>query len=296
MIGSILALLSATSFSLNKIFIRRAVLKVTNASLGVMISVPMAVPLFFLILFFTGKVDTIVSFTWKGYFWLVLAGIVHFIIGRSLNYKCVQLVGANIGNILSRSDIPVSVVIGITWLNEPLSWQLVCGVLLILLGITLAGMNTQRIQHSYGQFSKLPVMGYIYGLGGGVAWGVAPIFVKMGLQGSGSSTAGAFISFLAATLALSLSLFNRQRRTALMHMTGKAAGLFFIAGLFSCMANLLRYIALGLAPASVVTPLVSTQPVFGLFFAFLFIRKLEIFSRPVIIATITVVAGTILII
>ena len=58
MIGSIFALLSATSFATNKIFIRRAVLRVSDASLGILISVPMAVPLFFLILVFSGKLHT----------------------------------------------------------------------------------------------------------------------------------------------------------------------------------------------------------------------------------------------
>jgi uncharacterized membrane protein len=55
-------------------------------------------------------------------------------------------------------------------------------------------------------------------------------------------------------------------------------------------------VALGLAPASVVAPLVSITPVFLLVFSFLFNRKLEIFSRSVIIGTVTVVMGTILLI
>ena len=296
MIGSIFALLSATSFATNKIFIRRAVLRVSDASLGILISVPMAVPLFFLILVFSGKLHTIMGFSRQGYAWMILAGVVHFIVGRSLNYKCVQLVGANIGNILSRTDIPVSVVIGVSLLNEPLSWRLAGGVLFILFGIILAGMNTHMLQNAYGQFSKVPLMGYVYGFGCGLAWGISPIFIKLGLEDSGSSVAGAFISFFAASVVLGLTLLNRNRRTAFTHMTGRAAGLFLLAGLFSCTANLLRYIALGLAPASVVTPLVSIQPVFGLFFAFLFNRKLEIFSRPVIIGTIAVAIGTLLII
>ena len=81
-----------------------------------------------------------------------------------------------------------------------------------------------------------------------------------------------------------------------MSMTGRAGLQFFTAGFLSCAANLLRYLALDIAPASVVTPLVSITPVFGLFFAFLLNRKLEIFSKPVIIGTITVVLGTILLI
>ena len=54
--------------------------------------------------------------------------------------------------------------------------------------------------------------------------------------------------------------------------------------------------ALTLAPASVVTPLVSITPIFGLVLAYIFNRKLEIFSRPVIIGTLMVFMGTVLLI
>jgi drug/metabolite transporter (DMT)-like permease len=296
MIGSFLAILSAISFSLNKIFIRRAVLNVSDASLGILISVPMAVPLFFIILVFTGQTQTLFDFSWQGYLWMSLAGILHFVIGRAFNYKCVQVVGANIGNILTRSDIPISVIIGVTLLHEPLSWQLVLGVLLIIFGITLAGLNTQMSDNSIGPFTKIPARAYVFGFGCGLSWGIAPIFVKLGLDGSATPIAGVFISFLAATAVLSLSLINRKRRSSLMRMTGRAALQFFIGGFLSCVANLLRYLALDIAPASVVTPLVSITPVFGLFFAFLLNRKIEIFSKPVIIGTVTVVLGTILLI
>jgi drug/metabolite transporter (DMT)-like permease len=293
MIGSIFALLSAMSFSLNKVILRRAVLNVSDASLGTLISVPLGIPLFFLILALSGQIPAALSFSWQGYLWLSLAGVLHFVVGRSFNYNCVQLVGANITNILSRADIPVSVVIGISILKEPLSWQLTFGVLLILFGIILAGLNTQLLQTSYGRLTRIPFKAFIFGFGCGVSWGIAPIFVKLGLKNSGTPTAGIFISYVAATIFLGISLLNQKRRGAITHMSGKAAGLFFVAGFLSCIANLLRYTALALAPASVVTPLVAITPIFGLFFAFIFNRKIEIFSRPVIIGTITVVMGTI---
>ena len=112
MLGPLLALLSAGFFGMNKIFLRRAVLKVPDASLGTLISVPMSVPLFFLVMLFSGRLSNIFAFSWQGYLWLSLAGILHFVIGRSLNYHCVQLVGANITNLICRSNILVSVVIG----------------------------------------------------------------------------------------------------------------------------------------------------------------------------------------
>jgi len=296
MIGPLFAVSSALAFALNNIFLRRAVLMVSDASIGILITVPMAVPLFFFILVLTGRTGSILSFSWQGYVWLSLAGIFHFAVGRALFYHCVQLVGANIANILSRADIPVSVIIGVTFLKEPLSWTLTLGVLLIIAGITLAGLNTQMVRNGFDQITKIPPRAFVFGFGCGVAWGLSPIFIKLGLKGAGSPTAGAFISFSAATLFLIISLLNQKRRSAFISMTGKAAGLFLAAGSFSCVANLLRYVALNLAPASVVTPLVSITPIFGLMLAYVFNRKLEIFSRPVIIGTIMVVVGTVLLI
>ena len=147
-----------------------------------------------------------------------------------------------------------------------------------------------------GRFIRIPAKAIVLGFGCGLAWGVSPIFIKLGLSGSQSPVAGAFVSFSAATAFLSLSLVNRKRRTAFTHITPAAAALFFIAGLLSCSANLTRFVALGLAPASVVAPLVSITPVFQLIFSFLFNRQLEIFSRSVIMGTVTVVIGTILLI
>jgi drug/metabolite transporter (DMT)-like permease len=191
--GSMYALLSAMSFALNSIFLRRAVIIVADISVGILISVSMAVPLLFLIIAFTGQIQSLLNFTWQGYVWLSLAGIVHFVIGRTLSYKCIQLVGANIANILSRSDILISVVIGISVLGEPLSWGLGIGVFMILAGITLTGLNSQRTQKSYDSLYRIPTKAFALGLGAGVSWGVAPIFVKLGLDEIGSPVAGAFI-------------------------------------------------------------------------------------------------------
>lgn len=286
------ALLSAMSFALNAIFLRRAVIIVADISVGILISVSMAVPLLFLIIAFTGQIQSLLNFTWQGYLWLSLAGIVHFVIGRTLSYKCIQMVGANIANILSRSDILISVVLGISVLGEPLSWGLGIGVFMILAGITLTGLNSQRTQKSYDSLYRIPTKAFALGLGAGVSWGVAPIFVKLGLDGIGSPVAGAFISFVAATIILSLSLLKQQTRISISATSGRGAGFFFAAGLLSFVANFVRYIALNLAPASVVTPLASTVPVFVLIFSFIFNRKLEIFNTRVVLGAISVVIGT----
>ena len=131
-----------------------------------------------------------------------LAGITHFVVGRSLIYELIQIVGANIAAILRRANILITVVIGITVLHEPISWQLLIGVWLIVVGITLPGLNPQTIKNNDGRFIRIPAKAWVYGFGCSVAIGISPIFIKLGLKGSESPIAGAFISFLAATTVL----------------------------------------------------------------------------------------------
>ena len=192
MSGSVFAVLTALAFALTSIFARRAVIKVPDASVGVLITVPLGVLFCMVALILTGQIRSVASLSWQSNAWLSAAGILHYVVGRSLNYNCVQLVGANI--------------------------------------------------------------------------------------------------------ALSVSLLNPKRRAALVGIPGKAIGLFCMSGLLSSTANLLRFVALSLAPASVVHPLISIMPVFLLVLSFLFNRKLEVFNIPVIIGTGTVVIGSILLV
>jgi len=295
-LGSLLAIFSAIFFALTMVFIRRGVVKVPDASLGILISVPMAVPLYFLILLFSGRIQHIFAFSWQAYIWLSLAGILHFVVGRSLNYRMVQLVGANLAGILRRANILVSFVIGIFWLGEPLSGPLVAGVLLIVMGITLPGMSRRMFRDAEGRFSGIPAKAFALGLGCSAAFGISPIFIKLGLEGSQSPVAGAFISFLAASAVLSASMAHPSRRMSIAHLTGGAAMLFLAAGLSSAAANLLRFAALKLSPASAAVPLISISPIFLLFFSFVFNRRLEIFNRFVIMGTVMVVIGGFLIV
>lgn len=296
MTGSVFSLFSAVFFAFHALFVRRAVLEVSDTNVGILISVPAALTVLFPILFFSGELRVLLDFSWQSCFWLSTAGIFFFLIGRSLIYKCTQLVGANITAILVRMNVVVSVVIGIAVLREPLSWQIVTGVALIIAGITLTGFNPRMLRDDEGRFLKIPPAALLVGFGAGVVLGVSPIFVKLGMKGAASAVAGVSVSYLAATIVVAIFLLGRRRRTAIARMSGKAIGLFFFSGLLSLGGNLARYTALDLAPASVVVPLVWTYPVMLLFFSFLFNRKLEIFNTAVIVGTLTVFLGSFLLI
>lgn len=216
--------------------------------------------------------------------------------GRLLNYSCVQLVGSNITNIVRNVTPLISVILGVSLLGEPLTWQLVVGVLLIVSGVTATGLNRQMFQTGQGLFTSIPKKAFLLGFSAGLSWGVSPILTKAGLNDSGSPVARVFLSYMAATLILSTFLRDHKLRATLAGMESRAARLFFLTGLLSATAQLMRYVALRMAPASVVAPLFSVSPVFALVLAFVFNRKLKVFNRAVIIGTMAIVTGTILIV
>ena len=290
------AIVCAFAFGFNNIAERRAVIRVRDAAIGIMLSVPISVIFFMLAIIVIGQVGSIASFSWQNYGWLSAAGVIHFVVGRSLNYKVIQLVGANVSNVVRRTNALVSVILAITVLGEPLSWRLAAGVLLIVCGVVVTGLNPQMFRSGQKLFSGVPRKAYLLGIGFALATGVSPILIKLGLGDSGSPLAGVFISFSAATIFLIPFLWNSNTRTTMMGMSGGAAGYFCLSGLIASVANLLRYTALSLGPASVVVPIIATSPVFVLLLSFIFNRKIEVFGMNIIIGMITVVAGGILLV
>ncbi len=290
------AIIGAFAFATGTFTLRRAVLNVPNATVGAVVSTLMGLLFFILVLVTVGQVKSIVSLPWQSYAWLSAAGIVHFVIARSLLYRCVQLYGANVSQIMIRIYPIVTVIFGVSLLGEPLTWNLAIGAVLIVCGIMVMGLNPQMFRRGQGLFSGIPRKLFLLGIGVGLCWGTSPILIKIGLGGSISPVAGGFISYTAANAILGLSLVNRDRRVAISDMKIGTIALFMLNGLLVGTAQLMNYTALSMAPASMVAPIFAISPVFLLVLSFLFNRKLEVFSAPVIAGTVAVIVGAILLI
>ncbi len=296
MTGPIFAILGALAFAFSNTVTRRAVIN-SDVMTGVLISIAMTLPFFLVVLFVLDQMGSILNFTLDAYIWLAVAGILHYVVGRALFFKSVQLIGVNVTEILRRIDSLVALILGTALLGEPFSFQIVVGVLLIVFGVTITGLNPQIFRDSQSMLLTMPYKGLFFGCATGVLWGITPVLMRLALKGpAGSPVAGAFISFLAATIVLSISMISPSRRVTFAGTTGKAVFQFCMVGVIAGTANLMRFLALNLSPASVVTPLFSTSPLFMLILSYIFNRKLEIFNIQVVIGAVAVVIGSILIV
>ncbi|NNG04780.1 MAG: EamA family transporter [Inquilinus sp.] len=279
MLGALLALLSAATFGLNNAAIRRGVLS-GSVLQALSITVPLGAVLFALVALAAGALSAIGDFSAAGIGWLAAAGVVHFVIGRYGNYRATRAMGANLSGPVQQASVLVSLVLALAFLGETLTPLRIVGIVLIVAGpmIMLRGRGRRRSTPS--GFVPDLAEGYAYSLLCAVGYGVSPLFIRLGLEdgGLGASLAGGTISYGAATLVLAAILLLPGKAAHVRAPDGVAARWFLASGLLVFLSQVFRYMALAVAPVSVVVPIQRLSVVFRALFSWLINRDHELFG------------------
>lgn len=286
--GLIFALLTAVSFAVSTVYMRKAVHQTGESFTGVAISVFTGALFFTVTLFFSGDWGKLWSVSDQAVILLVTAGISHFVLGRWLSYSCYRLIGANRGSAIIKTQIFYAVILGVVLLNEVLTGFLVLGVLCIAGGAIL--VSTQKGD----EIAKVRGKGILAGVGGAFFWGTSGVLIKPAITELGSSNAAAFISFAAASLVFAGLLFGKKQREQLSQLNRKSLIHIIIAGTFSSTAQLFRYTAFRYSPVSQVAPLIGTNSLLIFFLSFLLSRNIEVFTWKVFVGIAATVLGTFL--
>jgi len=293
--GLILAIVAAISFSAGIVLVRKTAGEAGESFSVTAISVFIGIPFFAIAILASGEWSQLAGISWKAAALLGSAGIIHFIFGRLLGYNAFRLIGANRATVYTMTNRFYTVLFSALFLHESISYYIVLGVLLMFAGAVLITLEKRIDGKKRKRLSRDEVKGILLALGAALCWGVTPVLIKPGVAEIGSSSAGAFVSYCAATLAMGLLLLNRQRRKQLAQLPFKKSVLpMALAGAFTAGGQLLYYTALRTSPASVVTPLLSIQVLFILFFSFLVNRQIELFTPKVFIGMAATLAGTFL--
>jgi len=293
--GLILAIIAAVSFSAGIVLVRKTAGEAGESFSVTAISVFVGIPFFAIAIIASGEWSQLIGISWRAVALLGSAGIIHFIFGRLLGYNAFRLIGANRATVYTMTNRFYTVLFSALFLGEEITYYIVFGVLLMFAGAVLITLERKGGKEKRKGLSRDEVKGILLALAAALCWGVTPILIKPGVAEIGSSSAGAFVSYCAATVAMGLLLLNGQRRKQLTQLPFKKSVLpMATAGAFTAGGQLLYYTALGMSPASVVTPLLSIQVLFIFFFSFLINRRIELFTPKVFIGMGATLAGTFL--
>jgi drug/metabolite transporter (DMT)-like permease len=304
MFGVLLGLISAAALGANSIITRRGMFRVSPHYVTT-ITVFTGPIFFFCIAMITGEIFNAAEYSWEAIVYFTSSGISHFALGRSLSYRSIQLIGSTRSNIVTSLSPIVTTVLAMIVLGEMVTLTEVVGILFTLTGPLfilkeqVAPVDLQFKKGSRGKnVDRLSLYkGLFYGVGGAIFWGSSAIFIKLGLEKGCSPIVGIFIAYLSASFAISpSSLLNRKHREEILHGDKASLRLSLLSGLTTNIGQLLRFIALNLGSAIVVSLMLRTVPIWVLVFASLFSRKEESFSRWVFLGNALIMTGTFFII
>jgi len=288
--GAGFALASAAFFGLNNATIRRGVIR-GSVLQAMAITVPLGVPLFVVLAAMMGGFEAISMWHPAAWGWMVLAGLVHFVFGRYGNYKATQLLGATLSAPVQQLSILVALVAAFLFLGERIDGGNLIGVLLVLVGpMALAGRRGKAtaaaFEPSYGP-------GVFWGVVAALGYGTSPLFIALGIGSGGTADAvgGLLVSYAAASVAVLGCVAALGGPRYMGTLDRASAGWFLLSALFVALSQFFRYIALALAPVSVVTPIQRLSVVFRLIFNAMLNREHEVLDRWVIAAVVMSVIG-----
>ena len=296
-IGLIFAVLVAVFYGLSDNFVRRGVLRAGESYSIVLFSLLIGILFFSVIISVRTEWEILWHISERAFVLLVFAGIIHLIGGRFLYFSAVRRIGANKAGIISRIEIPIAVTLGVIILNEALSSTLILGVLFIILGIILTGLERKPALNLDGGsvIYRTQVNGILLTITAGFFWGISGIFIRPALQEIGSPFVGTFISYCSAFIIILAFLFGKGHRENLAQLNRPALTPIIIAGVLISAANIFKYIALSLIPVSLVMPIAATHIIYLIVFAYLMNRKVEVFTTKVIAGILLAAAGTVII-
>ncbi len=202
---------------------------------------------------------------------LAAAGVISYTFGRLFTYSSVASIGSSRAFSGTSTRILFSALLGVAVLNENLGVELAVGSALMVVGLYV--FSTEKISMSALALSVL----------GGFAYGLAALFIKLGMLSSPLVSA-----FVAANFGLAaLSIFA----AASGHFKLENNVYLLAAGLSLGLGNVSYYLALSITPLVVVIPLSNLYPLVAVALSYTLIQRLEKVKFRTFAGSLLTVAG-----
>jgi transporter family protein len=276
-----LALCSAVLFGSMSVALRFALRRTPDAEAGALATAIVAlVP--------CGGV-ALVGAEWHGSVWpFLLAGLLAPGSSQIFYVLAVRDLGPSRAAVLVGTAPLVSVTIALIVLGEPLSWALVLGAVLIVLGgLVLAG---ERVRPD-----TFRAVGVLFALACTVFFATRDNVVRsLAKHASAPPQLAASMTILAGATAMALYLLARRGPVAFRD-TGRALVPFAPAGLVWGASYATLFEAFYRGRVTVVSPLVATESLFGVLFAVLLVGRSELVGKHLVLGALLIVGGGVLI-
>lgn len=295
MLGALLALASGACFGLNIAALRRGVLSASVLQ-AMTITVLFGVPFFAIAALVFGAYPALAAMSLPAHAWMAAAGLVHFIGGRYSDYRATQALGVALSTPVQQFTVAVSLALAVAFLGEQVTGLKLAGLVLMLSGPVVLTLRRRQAEAAAASKVFRPSFGpgMFWAAMSALCYGSSPLLITLGLGAErtiANAVAGGLVSYLAASAVVLVVVGSLGGLRFLRGFEAPASRWFFLSGFFVSVSQLLLYMALALAPVSVIVPLQRLSVVFRVVFSGLINRNAEILDQFVLLAIAVSVVG-----
>ncbi|HNX42980.1 MAG TPA: DMT family transporter [Bacteroidales bacterium] len=125
-----------------------------------------------------------VDATLHNWLWLILSGLIGFVIGDFLLFQAYIVIGARVSMLLMTLAPPAAALAGWLILGESMSLKSLLGMMVTIAGISLVIFNRTPGTSKSSKSARLahPLKGILYALGAAIGQGVGLVLSKLGME------------------------------------------------------------------------------------------------------------------
>ena len=225
--------------------------------------------------------------------WFFLLGVVNFLGGRTFSYQAIGRIGASRTAAIQSTAAIFATIFAITITGERPHFVVLLGTLTVILGLTAALGPSIREGTTN---NRRALMGYGLALVAAASYGGTNVVVKELTQEYGSPLmVSAFGLFFGIILLWPLAGLNAVREVRESRGNPRFALSAGFSGLAAATGVICLYYALERADVTVVSPIVSTNPIFTLILAQIFISRMENLTKWLFMGVGVTVAGVVVV-
>lgn len=197
------------------------------------------------------------------WFWLAISGVLGLVVGDSLLFQALVLIGPRLSMLMMASAPIISTLLAWFFLGEVLK-----PLDLLAIAITIAGIAWVVLEvhpEAKSTEGKARLLGILYALGGAAGQALALITAKRGLGGEFPALSAVVIRMLAAlgTIWLLAILQGKARATIAAWKDHQALRLIFGASVVGPFLGVwFSLISIDLAPVGIASTLMALSPIF----------------------------------
>lgn len=310
MLGAFLAFCSACLHGITNACIRRGVLTGT-ASQAMAFTIPMGLVLGLVAAWASGQLLLANQLPVTSLLMFGLAGILQYVWGRYWNYRATHALGSVSAGPILQGQMWVAVILALVFLDETMTVGKFAGMSLIFIApllVTYAVRERNQHNRSLSQtWDELPATeakalfqpqlwtGIGCALLATMGYGISPVIVRSAVEGTGLGILAGLIAYASATVVFVLvSAVIPGQIQHICSTSRLSAKWFLMSGILTYLAQTAYFVALSIAPVTVVSPIHQFAIVARIVAGYFINRDHEVLTPPVILAVLISFTGTVL--